>query len=402
MLTANLLLAAWVTFRVDGEGPRDPVDDIALYRTVLEEVHDNYVDADRVPYDRLVSSSLRGMLSDLDPYSQFLDAGAHRDMQEESRGEFGGIGITVSMREGTPTVISPIEGTPAFEAGVLPGDRIVHVNGTKTEGLSLSEAIDLMRGEVDSTIRMGLQAEDREEVREVSMVRRVIKMPTVRDARMIDAMSGIGYLRLTQFSDPSAEDLRAALRDLRDEGMRALVLDLRGNPGGLLKSAVDVADLFLAGKPLIVSIRGRDPDPDRARGLHGEEGSDFEDLPMAVLVDDGSASASEIVAGALKDHGRAKLVGEKTFGKGSVQRVIPIHGEDGPALRLTTAKYYTNSGQVIHGVGIEPDIEVEMTNEERAELLRYQNRPGEFESRPPDPQLEKAVELLSNSDAGRA
>lgn len=393
LLATNLMVAAWLTFR--GPASRSvhesAYDQLATYRLVLEQVHANYVDEGLSSYSNLVEASLKGMLADLDPYSQYMDSNAHHDMQDESRGEFGGVGVTVSMREGHLTVIAPMEGTPAFRAGIMPGDKIVAINSNVTEGLSLAEGIDLMRGEVDEDIRLDVKNDD-EGLRSVVMKREVIKLPTVRDAKLLEDETGVGYIRLTQFSEPTASDLEAALTDLLHAGMKELVLDLRGNPGGLLDSAVDIADLFLDGRPLIVSIRGRELRDERT--FRGGQRSEFEEIPMVVLVDGGSASASEIVAGSLKDYGRAKLVGMKTFGKGSVQKIIPVRGDDGPAIRLTTAKYYTQSGNMIHGKGIMPDVEIDMNSEQMEKLLRYRIRPESFDEKPLDPQLEKALDVL--------
>jgi len=392
VLGANLMVAAWVGYRnqIPGSSAREAREEMALYSEALEKVQDHYVDKERVGYHELVESSLEGMLEDLDPHSRYMTPDDHERTRVESRGEFGGLGIHVGMRDERITVINPIEGTPAFKAGVMPGDQILAIDGTSTERLDISEAVDLLRGDVDSGTTLKLRSQGEEDSRDVTIVRRIIKLPTVRDARILT--NGMAYARITQFSDPTVADLEEALKTLKAEGMQGLILDLRANPGGLLDAAVDLCKLFLGEGELIVYTKGRDP-ADATTHSAGRQAA-WLDLPLVVLVNDQSASASEIVAGALQDHVRARLVGEKTYGKGSVQRIIPVSDLDGPALRLTVAKYYTNSGRVIHGQGIEPDIKVEMTLDQWKAIYKFRTDPEGFESPPADPQLEAAITEL--------
>jgi len=392
VLAANLMVAAWVGYRnqIPGSSARDARDGMALYSEAIEKVQVHYVDKERVGYHDLVESSLEGMLEELDPYSRYMTPDDHEQTRGESRGEFGGLGIHVGMRDERITVINPIEGTPAFEAGVLPGDQILEIDGTSTERLGISEAVDLLRGEVDSGTTLNLLSEGEDQSRDVTIRRRIIKLPTVRDARILT--NGIAYARLTQFSDPSVRDLATALDALKQKGMEGLILDLRGNPGGLLDAAVDLCKLFLGQGELIVYTKGRDP-ADATTHSAGQKAA-WPELPLVVLINDQSASASEIVAGALQDHVRARLVGEKTFGKGSVQRIIPVGEADGPALRLTVAKYYTYSDRVIHGEGIAPDVEVEMTLDHWKQIFKFRTDPNSFDAPPSDPQLEAAITEL--------
>lgn len=408
LLAANLFAAAWLRFAssTPGTGGAASQAQIDLYEEAIENIQAHYVDKDRVGTEELVESSLQGMLRDLDPYSQYMSPRDHEDMRVESRGQFGGLGINIGMRDNWLTVISPIEGTPAFEAGLLPGDQIREIDGTSTEGLAVGEAVDLLRGEVDTSTTLTIISEGVEEEREVSITRRIIKLPTVAGTTMLT--NGVGYVRVTQFSEPTANDLKEAIGSLKEEGMNALIMDLRGNPGGLLDSAVDISDLFLGEDRMIVYTKGRDKADNQF--FRATRRTPFADLPLVLLIDNGSASASEIVAGAFQDHDRATLVGVTTFGKGSVQQVIPFGNrqpkEEGSgggrsALRLTVAKYYTDSGRVIHGEGIAPDIEIERSAEQRRALLDFRHDPTSFETVPTDPQLEAALEHIEKRKAGK-
>ena len=341
---------------------------IGLFTKVLEEVHRNYVDMDEAGYDALIRHALSGMLQNLDPYSQFMDAEEYQDMMDDTAGSFGGIGIVISMKNGLLTVVSPMEDTPGFRAGILSGDIIVEVDGQETREMSLSDAVKLMRGEPGTEVKLKTLRLSTHEVKEITIIREEIDVASVKDAKMVQ--DGIGYIRITQFNEPTGKDLKAALETLVDEGLTGLVIDLRGNPGGLLTSAAEVAELFLPRGELIVFTRGRDASTeDRRFTSNGLTHYTAKDFPMVILVNGGSASASEIVAGALQDHKRAMLVGEKTFGKGSVQSLVPL--ADDSAVKLTTAKYYTPSERVIHDNGIEPNHTVEMPAEDLF-LLRTQ------------------------------
>jgi carboxyl-terminal processing protease len=372
---------------------------IRLLTRSLLLIRHNYVDETKVSYSNLMTSALNGMLSSLDPYSQFLEPTEYRDLKEDTQGAFGGIGIQIGVKDNLLTVIAPIEDTPAARAGLLNGDRIIEINGQRTESLALRDAVQKLRGTpgTKATLKI-LRGRD---IKDFALVREVIRVTSVKGARFIT--EGIAYLRITEFSEPTAPALLEAIRKLKSQKpLNALVLDLRNNPGGLLVSAIDTSELFLKAGTLVVSTRGRGDNP-RQMPSYSSGHIHFTDFPMAVLVNGGSASAAEIVAGALQDNKRAVLVGELTFGKGSVQNVIQL--EDGYGLRLTTAHYYTPSGRCIHEKGIEPDIVVPIATEEWPNILMkraYTETPGLLpESEKPanfdqvtDRQLDRAVDLL--------
>ncbi len=394
-----LLAAAW-----NGLGQTsytNAYEAIGLFTTVLEEVHRSYVDADEAGYDALIRHALSGMLQELDPYSQFLDEEGFDDIQEETSGHFGGVGLVVSMKQGRLTVISPMEDTPAFRAGILSGDLIIEIDGEETHSMSLSEAVKMMRGKPGTEVTLKTLRPSTHRTDEHVIVRDDIEVASVKDTKMLE--DGIGYIRITQFAEPTADSLKEALRELSepDRDLRALVMDLRGNPGGLLSAAGGVAELFLPRGELIVFTKDRNGEPLQEFKATGSV--HYRDMPLAILVNRGSASASEIVAGALQDHNRAILVGEKTFGKGSVQSLLPL--EDGSAVKLTTAKYYTPSEREIHDKGIEPDIRVDMDPETlyRLRLSNMQQQDGAEADEPADDslgeglsdvQLEKAIGVL--------
>ena len=371
---------------------------IGLFTKVLEEVHRSYVDPDEAGYDALIRHALSGMLQNLDPYSQFMDAEEYQDMKDDTAGSFGGIGIVISMKDGLLTVVAPMEDTPGFRAGILSGDIIVEVDGQETRELGLSEAVKLMRGEPGTEVKIKTLRLSTHTVEEITITREEIDVASVKGAEMIQ--DGIGYIRITQFNEPTGANLKAELETLVDEGLAGLVLDLRGNPGGLLTAAAEVTELFLPRGALIVFTKGRDAgSEDRRFKSNGLTHYSAKDFPMVILVNGGSASASEIVAGALQDHKRAMLVGEKTFGKGSVQSLVPL--ADGSSVKLTTAKYYTPSERVIHEHGIEPDYAVEMPMEDlfllRTREAQDPDEPDELLSADPeirDVQLDAALGAL--------
>lgn len=347
---------------------------IGLFTTVLEEVHRSYVDGEDANYDALIRHALTGMLQELDPYSVFLDEEAYDDMMDDTAGSFGGIGIVISMEDGMLTVVSPMEDTPGYRAGIVSGDIILEVDGEETRDLSLSDSVKLMRGEPGTDVQLKTLRPATHKVEELTITREEIDVASVKDAEMIQ--DGIGYIRLTQFNEPTGQDLKKQLEQLCAEGMNGLVLDLRGNPGGLLSSAAEVAELFLPRGELIVFTKGRgDSEEQRRYTSSGRSHYTAKDFPMVILVNGGSASAAEIVSGALQDHKRAMLIGEKTFGKGSVQSILPL--DDGSAIKLTTAKYYTPSERIIHGNGIEPDFVVEMSAEDLYKLRTQKEKNGD-------------------------
>jgi carboxyl-terminal processing protease len=337
-LFAVLFALGWWAGRV---ASRDLYGDLDLFVEVLHKVEANYVDeAQPRP---LIEGAVRGMLRTLDPYSQYLDEKAYANLRSVTQGSFGGIGVEVNVRDGYPTVIAPIEGTPAWEAGLRSGDAIVQIDGKSTYGFTVAEVADRLRGPAGTEVRIKVSREGEEEDQDIALTRRIIERKAVPYAFVME--DGVGYLRLSAFSERTGAETRAALERLRQQGARSLVLDLRSNPGGLLDQAVDVVQEFTPRGTLVVYTHGRARTEDN-RYYADEEKPDL-GWPMVVLVDGGSASASEIVAGALQDLDRALLVGTTTFGKGSVQRVFPLR-ERNVALKLTTALYYTPSGRSIH------------------------------------------------------
>ena len=322
-----------------------------LFGDVFELVRGDYVDD--VTDDTLVEGAINGMLTSLDPHSNYLNSKNFNDMKVQTRGEFGGLGIEVSMENGLVKVVSPIDDTPAANAGLKPGDLVTHLDGNPVQGLTLPEAVEKMRGPVNSDITLTIRREGREPF-DVKLTRAIIKIRSVRSHL---EGKNIGYIRITSFNEQTDVGLNNAMKNLKQQANNKLigiVLDLRNNPGGLLDQAVAVSDAFLD-KGEIVSTRGRRSDD--AQRYNARPGDIAQGLPVAMLINGGSASASEIVAGALQDHHRAILMGTRSFGKGSVQTIIPLAGHG--AMRLTTARYYTPSGRSIQAKGIDPDIVVE-------------------------------------------
>jgi len=371
-------------------------DAIALFTKVLEEVRRSYVDIDEAGYDQLIRHALTGMLNELDPYSQFMSRDSYENMRDDTSGHFGGIGIVIEIKNHLLTIVSPMEDTPGFHAGLQSGDIIVEIEGEETRDLSLSGAVDRLRGEPGTDVTIKTLRPSTRDIEEITITREEINIASVKDAELLE--NQIGYIRITQFSEPSGEALKTEVQTLVNEGMEALVIDLRGNPGGLLTAAAETAELFLRRGELIVYTQGR-AHKNNKQVFKASGGTHWLDFPIAILINGASASASEIVAGALQDHKRAVLIGEKTFGKGSVQSVLPL--EDGSAVKLTTAKYYTPSERVIHENGIEPDIVIEMSAEDFYKIRRQQARKNgeageeeESESEVRDVQLDYALGTL--------
>ena len=353
-------------------------DDVTPYREMktfaraMELVRMEYVDGDKTDYEKLTYHALRGMLTELDPHSDFMEPKDFAEMQEDTKSEFGGLGVVVGTKDKRLTIVAPMEGTPGFRAGLLPGDVLLEIDGESAEKITLRDAVDKLRGEPGTTVTLAVARAGQAEPLKFSLEREVIKVPSVRGARILDGGGPrIGYVRVTQFSEPTGKEFARALDDLEKQGLDGLVLDLRFNPGGLLGSAVEVAGEFLPGGSLVAYTEGRSPNASR-RYLAPGKGRKPHEYPVAVLVNGSSASGAEIVAGALKDTGRALLVGETTFGKGSVQSVVSL--PDGSAVRLTTAKYFTPGKQLIHGKGVTPHIIATMTAAEEAELLAARRR----------------------------
>ncbi len=379
----------------------DGYANIAVFARALQLIRQDYVDEKKVSFEQLTHAALKGMLSSLDPHSQFMQQKDFKGMQDDTNSRFGGLGIVVTEKDGNLVVVSPMEDTPGFRAGLLPGDRIVKIDGVSTERLELGEAINKLRGEPGQAVTLTILRPATKEVKDYKLIRENIRVTSVKDAKILPSDGSgafkIGYARITQFNVPTADELAKKLDDLEKQGMQAFVLDLRYNPGGLLNSAVDVAGQFLPPKTLVVSTEGRTPSQSRSYRA-SENIKQRPKYPVAILINNGSASGSEIVAGALKDLNRAILVGETTFGKGSVQSVIQL--QDGSAMRLTTAKYYTPSKQVIHEKGVEPTIRATLTSEQERQLMaqRREDDPEETVRKDTanfrDTQLERAVDAL--------
>jgi len=330
-----------------------------LFGDVFERIRADYVNETQDP--ELIEAAINGMLRSLDPHSSYLNQKNYRDMQVQTRGEFGGLGIEVTMENGVVKVVSPIDDTPAARSGIKAGDLITHLDGEPIMGLALSEAVEKMRGPVNSSITLTVLRSGNEQPFDVKLTHDIIKILSVRSRNEGE----IGYVRVTTFNEQTEPNLKKAMQKFKEElgpKLKGIILDLRNNPGGLLDQAVAVSDAFLE-QGEIVSTRGRRNDD--AQRYNARRGDLAEGKPIIVLINGGSASASEIVAGALQDHRRAIVLGTKSFGKGSVQTIIPIHGHG--ALRLTTALYYTPSGRSIQAKGIDPDIEVEQLKVESAD-----------------------------------
>jgi len=347
---------------------------------------------------------LKGMLNTLDPHSEFMEPDKYKELQNDTQGNFGGLGIVVSVKDNFVTVVAPMEDTPGFKAGILSGDRIVKIDGKTTEKMNLQDAVKNLRGDPGTEVNLTILRPSSGQLKDYRLTRSVINVDMVKDINSKKLFplgeNKIGYIRLVQFGEKTSDDLEAALRKLKGQGMQGLVLDLRWNPGGLLDQAVDVCEKFLPRGELVVTTEGRNRAQDSTRKASGR-GDELHNMPIVVLVNLGSASASEIVAGCLQDLKRAIILGEKTFGKGSVQSILPM--SDGSALRLTTAKYYTPSHKVIHEEGITPDILVPVTDDEERDIL-LKRTPGGIESlddkdrdrvmNARDPQLDRAMDLL--------
>jgi carboxyl-terminal processing protease len=375
---------------------------VELFNDALHKIRSQYVDGKDLTYQQLVYAALKGAVGKLDPHSEFLDAGSFQQLQDDTEGQFGGLGLVVAMRDGHVTVVAPMEDTPGFRAGILTGDRIVKVEGKSVDRESLTDVVKLLRGEPGSSVTLTVERPSTGATKTYTLQRAVIQMDMVRDINSKKEFpldeNKIGYVRITQFGDKVGDDLESALNKLKRQGMKGLILDLRWNPGGLLEQAVEVCQKFLPHGQLVVSTEGRHTlDKYFAKGA----GDELKNIPVIILVNLGSASAAEIVTGCLQDLHRAVVLGEKTFGKGSVQTIFPL--DDGSALKLTVAKYYTPAHNVIHQHGITPDIIVPVTDFEEA-VMFMQHTPGGIQSLPEadriraqgvhDEQFNRAEDLL--------
>ncbi len=393
--------------------PREEYESLETFTNILAIIKKNYVD--EVNTKELLSGAINGMLHSMDPHSAYLTPELYKELQADTRGKFGGLGIEITIRGGILTVVSPIEDTPAFRVGIKSGDQIVKIESEFTRDMTLLEAVKKMRGPKGTKIKISIKRKGESELLDFTIVRDTINVKSVR-SRVLE--EGYGYVRLAQFQERSGQDLQTVLEELSSKkgGIKGLVLDLRNNPGGLLTQAVRVTDLFLNSGLLIVYTEGR-LDNQKQKYI-ARKGGSWTEFPLVVLVNGGSASASEIVAGALQDHKRAVILGTKTFGKGSVQTILPL--DDHSALRLTTARYFTPKGRSIQATGIIPDIVMEnvprqesSAKEKNRPKLREENLPGHLENQKDekekpaqekddkiknDAQLLRALELLKGWD----
>ena len=409
VLGLNLAVGFRVYFSSVNAAEKDEAyPNLKLFSVVLDRVRNEYVDGGKLTYQELIYAALKGMLGTLDPHSEFMEPIKYDDLKKDTQGEFGGVGIVISMKDNYLTVVAPMEDTPGFKAGILSGDRIMKIDGVSTERLSLPDGVKKLRGEPGSDVTITVLRPSTGKTKDYKLTRAQIKVDTVKDINgkreFPLSENNVGYVRLVQFGEHTAEDLEDGLRKLESKGAESFILDLRGNPGGLLDQAVKVCEKFLPRGQLVVSTEGRDA---RQKSEYRATGrTKHPAVPMVVLVNNGSASASEIVAGCLQDTTalgvcKAIVVGEQTFGKGSVQSILPL--QDGSALRLTTAKYYTPSHKVIHAHGITPDIIVPMSDEEERDVF-LKRTVGGIESLEPkeqervrnahDVQLDRAMDLL--------
>jgi carboxyl-terminal processing protease len=404
VLGLNLFVGAQIYLYSAQAGDKDQAySNLYLFSHVLERVRQEYVDGDKVSYHDLIYGALKGMVNTLDPHSEFMEPVKFTEMKNDTEGGYGGVGLVIGLKTNAITVVEPMDDSPGLRAGILPGDRIVKIDGKVTERMTTDDAKLRLRGAPDTPVNVTVFRPATGETKEIKVIRAVIKVPSVKDVNNRTEFpigeDNIGYVRIIQFGEKTADELKSALKKLESKGVQALVLDLRGNPGGLLDTAVEVCEKFLPRNQLVVSTEGRGSTPKREYRVPGRD--QHPNFPMVVLVNGLSASASEIVAGSLQDLKRAIIVGEQTFGKGSVQSVIPL--PDNSALRLTTAKYYTPSHKVIHEKGITPDIQIPMTEEEERDLF-LKRSPGALDTlddkerervmNARDPQLDRATDLL--------
>lgn len=403
--SAGISIGRWTVNSVGAEG--EIYEELKLFSEALSLVRKNYVE--EVKPKELIYGSIKGMLGSLDPHSSFMTPEQYKEMQVDTKGEFGGVGIQIGIKDSMLTVIAPIEDTPAYKAGIKSGDKIIKINNDFTKDMSLQDAVSKMRGVPSSTVKITIIREGWKETRDFTITREVIKVKSVKSKTLED---GIGYIKINQFQEQTSSDLAQAMENMSQDNINSLVLDLRNNPGGLLNSAIDVSGQFLPSGKLVVFIKDKKGEKIEYRSNKNTANST---IPMVVLVNQGSASASEIVAGALKDWNRAVVIGTQTFGKGSVQSVVPL--TDGSALRLTTAKYYTPKGISIQSTGITPDIVVkaEIKNGGKGrpvirekDLERHLKNGEDIEEKPSEPeeiipmeidekddtQLQRAIDLL--------
>jgi carboxyl-terminal processing protease len=370
-------------------------EQVKLLTEVFTLIRDNYVEP--VEAKKLIYGACEGMVSKLDPFSQFMDPTAHEMMKSETEGKFGGVGIRIAIREGRLTVVTPLPGTPAYELGILPGDIIMKIEGKDTKDTTLSQVVEVLRGTPGTKVTISILREGVKDLIDFTITRAMVKIESVPDARMLT--DKIGYIELIEFSKDTPYEFDKVWKKLEKQGMENLILDLRYNPGGLLTTAVEICKNFIGDEKLIVYTQGRSEE--QVVKFFAEKKAKHEKIPLVILVNKGSASGSEIVAGCIQDWKRGVVLGEKTFGKASVQSLMPL--SDGSGLRLTTAKYYTPAGRSIHDVGITPDIVVEVPAEIMTELMKQREKiyglaeeakEKREKEKIKDPQIERAKEIL--------
>ncbi|MFA6379329.1 MAG: S41 family peptidase, partial [Candidatus Omnitrophota bacterium] len=401
--TCLLIILSLTRFAICEVEKKDKIADdlysqIELFSYALTTVQAAYVEEPSAK--DLIYGSLKGMLGSLDPHSQFLSPEDFKDLKSETEGKFGGLGIEISIRDNLLTVISPIEDTPAWKAGIKPLDKIVKIDTESTKDITLSEAVKKLRGDPGSKVTLTIFRESEGKILELEITREIIHIHDVKDVMILE--DNIGYIRLTEFREDSYKEFRKALDTLKEKGADSLILDLRNNPGGLLNIAIEITEEFLPEGQIIVSTKSRNPSQNNVTKSSNKNGA-FLTWPMAVLINEGSASGSEILAGALKDNKRAITIGTKSFGKGSVQSVIPL--PDGAGLKLTTSKYYTPSDISIHGIGIQPDITVEapaenlLAEEKTKEAKKKEEIFNNVENKTAEKESEAAIQTKKDSDA---
>jgi carboxyl-terminal processing protease len=388
-------------FLAAGQSRQDEeISDLKLVQKAMKLILENF-HKQNIDTQQLIFGAIKGMIKELDdPFSRFLEPSKYKDMEVETQGEFGGLGIVISLRDEILTVISPIEDTPAWKVGILAGDQIVKIDDKSTEGMSTQDAVKILRGPTGTSVTITIMRKGFKEPKVFVLVRDVIKINSVKAKILRDPLGNVGYIRLTNFTRTSPADIEAAMNALEKEKLIGLILDMRNNPGGLLNASVDISRKFLS-RGIIVSIRGRDQEPITYSSFY----QSHPEVPLAVLINRGSASAAEIVAGAIKDNKRGILIGEKTFGKGSVQTVMQL--PDGAAMALTTALYYLPNGETIHKKGIDPDIAIAMpdlSEEETKKIIEEQEKKEKAQLEDLNSRIikEKAAAASATNDLKRA
>jgi carboxyl-terminal processing protease len=387
------------TSEIEKKKKDDLYRQVELFSDSLAIIDTEYVD-DTKPKD-LIYGALKGMIASLDPHSAFMSPDEYNELKVETEGRFGGLGIEITVKDGLLTVVSPIEDTPAWKAGLKPNDKIVRINNELTRDMTLTDAVKKLRGKSGDPVNITILRESEKRLLEFKIVREMIKIKDIKEAKILE--DSIGYIRLVEFRESTLPEFNSALEKLNREGMSALILDLRNNPGGLLEQAVDVAEKFVEKGKLIVYTKGKKAS--QSMDFLSRNDHPVLNLPMVVLINEGSASASEIVAGCLQDYKRAMVLGTKSFGKGSVQTLIPL--SDGSALRLTTSKFYTPSGKVIHGNGVTPDIiaegqKSEIPEEAKAKEAKPKEIFEEIEKKEKTGKKEKGFDYKNDSQLMRA